>query len=149
MAEECTSNVLNNTFTNVNSQEAKHLQVKPTGDKWVYKMKHNRDGTIWYKAHLVIKLSDQMDFGETYALVGKRTASRYLISKIGNHGWNTQHSDVVTPFLSLEIYEDDIYMTVAECWPSGPNVPTIVVQLRKALYGLKRAPRRCHNDINT
>jgi hypothetical protein len=46
MEEECTSILLNNTFTTINSQEARQLQVKPIGTKRVYKTKHNPDSTI-------------------------------------------------------------------------------------------------------
>ena len=62
MEEECTSILLNNTFTTINSQEARELQVKPIGSKWVYKMKHNPDSTIRFKACLVIKDYEQTDF---------------------------------------------------------------------------------------
>jgi hypothetical protein len=54
MEEECTSIPPNNTFTTVNTREARELRVKPIGSKWVYKMKHNSEGTIGYKAHRVI-----------------------------------------------------------------------------------------------
>ena len=37
LEEESTSMLLNNTFSALNSQEAGHLRVKPTGSKWVYK----------------------------------------------------------------------------------------------------------------
>ena len=69
MEEQCTSILLNNTFTTVNSREARQLRVKPIGSKWDYKTKHNPDGTVRYKAHLVNKGYEQMDFGETYAPV--------------------------------------------------------------------------------
>jgi len=89
-----------------------------------------------------------MDFGETYAPVGKLTTFRYLISLIGRYGWNMDHLDVVTAFLNPEIDDDDIYMTLPERWPEGSNAPKIVGRLRKALYGLKQAPRLWHDDIN-
>jgi hypothetical protein len=125
------------------------LRVKPIGSKWVYKTKHNPDGTIRYKARLVIKGYEQTDFGETYAPVGKLTTFRYLISLVGKYGWNIDHLDVVTAFLNPEVDDDDIYMTLPAGWPEGLNAPTIVVRLKKALYGLKQAPRLWHNDINT
>jgi hypothetical protein len=53
--EESTSILLNNTFSALNSCEARQLQVKPIGSKWVYKTKHNLDGSTRYKARLVIK----------------------------------------------------------------------------------------------
>jgi hypothetical protein len=148
MEEESTSILLNNTFSALNSREARQLQVKPIGSKWVYKTNHNPDGSTRYKARLVIKGYEQTDFGETYAPVGKLTTFRYLISLIGKYGWNMDHLDVVTAFLNPEIDDDDIYMTLPEGWPEGLNAPKIIVRLRKALYGLKQAPRLWHDDIN-
>jgi hypothetical protein len=96
MEDESTSILLNNTFSALNSREARQLQVKPIGSKWVYKTKHNPDGSTRYKARLVIKGYEQTDFVETYAPVGKLTTFQYLISLIGRYGWNMDHLDVVT-----------------------------------------------------
>jgi hypothetical protein len=150
MEEESTSNLLNNTFSALNSQEARQLQVKQIGSKWVYKTTHNPDGSTRYKAGLVIKGYEQTDFSETYAPIGKQTTFRYLISLIGKYRtrWSMDHLDVVTAFLNPEIDDDDIYMPLPEGWPEGSNAPKIVVRLRKALYGLKQAPRLWHDDIN-
>jgi hypothetical protein len=81
-----------------------------------------------------------MDFGETYTLVGKLTTFQYLIALICNHGWNINHSDVVTPVLNTEDDDNNIHKTLPEGWPHGLNAPAIVVSLKKALYGLKQAP---------
>jgi hypothetical protein len=54
MEEESTLILLNNTFSAPNSREARQLQVKPIGSKWVYMTKHNPDGSTRYKARLVI-----------------------------------------------------------------------------------------------
>jgi len=117
------------------------LGVQPIGSKWVYKTKHNANGTIRYKAHLVIKGYQQTDFGENYAPVRKLTTFRYLISLVGKHGWNIDYLDVVTAFLNPEVDDNDIYMTLPEGWPEGLNTGTIVVRLKKALYGLKQTPQ--------
>jgi len=148
MEEECTSILLNNTFSALNSREARQLRVKPIGSKWGYQTKHNPDRSTQYKAWLVIKGYKQTDFGETYAPVGKLTTFRYLISLIGRYGWNMDHLDVVTAFLNPEIDDDDIYMTLPAGWPEGLNAPKIIVRPRKALYGLKQALRLWHDDIN-
>jgi hypothetical protein len=84
MEEESTSILLNNTFSALNSREARQLGVKPICSEWVYKTKHNPDGSTRYKARLVIKGFEQTDFGETYAPVGTLTTFRYLISVIGS-----------------------------------------------------------------
>ena len=124
-----------------------HIRIWPD-TKWVYKTKHNPDGSIRYKAWLVIKGYEQTDFGETYAPVGKLTRFRYLISLIARYEWNMDHLHVVTAFLNPEIDDDDIYMTLPDGWPEGLNAPKIIVRLRKALYGLKQAPRLWHDNIN-
>jgi len=149
--EESASILLNNTFTTVNSKEAKQLLVKPVGSEWVFKTKRNPDGSTRYKARLVIKGYEQTDFGETYAPVGKLTTFRYLISLVGRCGWHIDHMDVVTAFLNPEVDDDDIYMVLPEGWPEGLDAhsPPIIVRLRKALYGLKQAPWLWQNNINT
>jgi hypothetical protein len=93
MEEESTSILLNNTFSALSSRETRQLQFKPIGFMWVYKTKHNPDGSTRYKAGLVIKGYEQTDFGETYAPVGKLTTFRYLISLIGKYGtrWSMDH----------------------------------------------------------
>jgi hypothetical protein len=83
MEEESTSILLNKTFYAFNSRQARQLQVKPIGSKWVYKTKHNPDGSTRYRARLFIKGYEQTDFGDTYTPVGKLTTFRYLISLIG------------------------------------------------------------------
>jgi hypothetical protein len=148
MEEESTSILLNDTFSALNSREARQLQVKPIGSKWVYKTKHNPDGSSLYKARLDIKGYEQTDFGETYTHVGELTTFRYLISLIGRYGWSMDHLDMFPSFLNPEIDDDHIYMTLPEGWPEGLNAPKIIVRLRKALYGLKQAPRLWHDDIN-
>jgi hypothetical protein len=108
MEENSTSILLNNTFSALNSREARQLQVKPNGSKWVYKTTNNPEGSTWDKAWLVIKGYEQTDFGEPYAPVGKLTTFRYHISLIGRYGWNMDHLDVVTAFLNPEIHDNDI-----------------------------------------
>jgi hypothetical protein len=119
MEEECTSILLNNTFTTNNSREARQLQVKPIGSNWVYKTTHNPDGTIRYMARRVIKGYEQTNFRETNAPVSKFTTFRYLVSLIGKHGWNINHWDVVSAFLNAEDDDEDIYMTLPEGWLEG------------------------------
>jgi len=59
------------------------LRKKTDGFKWVYKVKHNSDGTIdRHKALLVAKGFTQLeglDFLDTFALVAKLTTLRLLL----------------------------------------------------------------------
>jgi len=148
--EESASILLNNTFSTVNSKEAKQLLVKPVGSRWVFKTKRNPDGSTRYKTRLVIKGYEQTDFGETYTPVSKLTTFWYLIPLVGRCGWNIDNLDVVTTFPNPDVDDNDIYMVLPEGWPhKDMHAPPIIVRLRKALYGLKQTPRLWHNDINT
>jgi len=113
--EESTSILINNTLTTV--KEAKQFLVKPVGSRWVFKTNRNLDGSIRYKAYLVIKGYEPTDFGESYAHVGKRTTFRYLLSLVGRCGKNIDYLDVITSSLNPEADDDDIYMVLPEGWP--------------------------------
>jgi len=78
----------------------------------VYKTKHNPNGTIRYKARLVIKGYEQVEgisFDETYAPVGTMSTLRYLLSFVARNEWKIDHLDVVTAFLNPEI-DAEVYM---------------------------------------
>jgi len=59
----------------------------------------NPDGTLRYKARIVIKGYEQMqgiDFNETYAPVSKMTTLRYLMCRADQEDWEMDQHDVVT-----------------------------------------------------
>ena len=68
--------------------------------------------------------------------VSKLTTFRYMIAEAAQHDLLFDHLDVVTAFLNPEI-DEDVYMVLPEGIPSTGTV----VKLKKALYGLKTAPR--------
>jgi len=145
MQEEYVSLMENNAFMLV-----KHTESKPIGCKCVYKTKHYPDGTLRYKARLVVKGYEQVkgvDFDETYAPVGKLTTLCYLLCFMAYNSWNSDHLDVVTAFLNPEI-DKVVFTELPEGidWLSKSNtLRTGFLRLNKALYGLKQAPRLCTN----
>jgi hypothetical protein len=155
--EESNSIVRNETFSAVNLQELQNDSgARPIGSKWVFKTKRNPEGSTRYKARLVFKGYQQMDYGETYAPVGKLTTCRLLISIAARNNWNISHLDVVTAFLNPDVEDDSLLMQLPEAWPEGlmdechegEDSEVRVVGLRKVLYGLKQAPHLWYRHIN-
>ncbi len=83
---------------------------KTIGCKWVYKIKHNVDGSVSrYKSKLVAKGYAQtygIDYEETYSLVAKMTTIRVIIAMAATKGWSLHQMDVKNVFLHGDLQED-------------------------------------------
>ena len=151
MTSEFCSLVENNTweYADVSALNGQ----KAIGCRWVYKTKNNHDGSVRYKARLVIKGYEQSLVGETFAPVARLTSFRALIALCARFGWPLHHMDVVTAFLNPAV-EGEIFMQLPDGldWlqpDRAANKENLVLRLRKALYGLKEAPRLWYKDIVT
>jgi hypothetical protein len=117
---------------------------------WVFKKKINADGTLRYKAQLVIKGCQQragIDYSETYASVAMLKTVRILLALAAHHEWHTAHLDVITAFLNSTLKEV-VYMALPEGLEGLEGAEGACVLLQKALYSLKQAPRAWYSDIN-
>ena len=108
----------------------------------IYKDKYNADGTIQrHKSRLVACGNKQVegeDFDETFAPVVKMATVRGLLRIAAAKNWEVHQMDVHNAFLHGDLQEE-VYM----CMPHGfshPD-PSKVCRLRKAIYGLRQAPR--------
>ncbi|MCO5568378.1 hypothetical protein L7F22_022077 [Adiantum nelumboides] len=85
---------------------------KPIGCKWVYKVKHNSDGSASrYKATLVAKGYAQtygIDYEETFASLAKMATVRAIIVVATANGWILHQMDVKNAF-SCDLQEE-VYM---------------------------------------
>jgi hypothetical protein len=119
------------------------------GCKWVYKVKHNSDGSIsMYKARLVAKGYAQthgIDYEETFAPIAKMATVKAVIVVATSKGWVLHPMDVKNVFLHGELQEE-VYLDKPPRYEDMSH-PNYVCRLRKALYGLKQAPRAWHDKI--
>lgn len=135
------------------------------GCKWLYKIKHNPDGTVErHKSRLVVLGNSQqygVDYAETFALMAKMTTVRTLLAVAAMKHWFTYQMDVANAFLHGDLQEN-VYMALPWgythfgsriCAHTGIYTPPIksalLCKLQKALYGLKQAPRQWFSKLST
>ena len=141
MDEEMASLRANQTWT----LEEVPPGVDPIPVKWVYKLKMDANGTVQrFKARLVAKGYKQregIDFDEVFAPVSKYATLRTLLAIAAAEDMELHQLDIKTAFLNGEI-EEDIFLQQPPGFKEGPG--NHACHLRRALYGLRQAPRQWH-----
>jgi hypothetical protein len=124
---------------------------KAIGYKWIFKIKHNADGSIdKYKARLVAQGFTQrygIDYDETYSPVSSMSSFRLLYAIAIKKGWQVEQMDVRTAYLNGKL-EEDIYMEVPEGF-SDHGDKNKVCHLERSIYGLKQSGRCWNTELNT
>jgi hypothetical protein len=112
------------------------------GLKWVFKVKRDPAGNIVkHKARFVAKGYAQrqgIDFDEVFAPVARLEMARPLLA-VAHRSWRVHHMDVRWAFLNGDL-EKEVYVHQPVGFVESDNAHK-VLKLRKALYGLRQAPR--------
>ena len=121
--------------------------------KWVYRTKVEADDSIRHRARLVVRGFEQVEHGETFAPVARLTTVRMLLAVSALKNWKVHHMDVTTAFLNPSIGDEIVYIRPPEGFEwLDPDLysqeGSRVLRLKKALYGLKEAPRLWFRDID-
>lgn len=103
-----------------------------------------------HKARLVAKGYAQrqgINFDEVFAPVARLETVRLLLAVAAHQSWSVHHMDVRSAFLNGEL-EEEVYVHQPAGFIDGDNVHK-VLKLRKALYGLRQAPRAWNSKLDT
>ena len=138
MLEEYNAHLANGTWTIVKLPPGQMI----VASKWVYRIKHNADGSIErFKARLVAKGFSQrpgIDYFETFASTMRHATIRIVLALAAIEDLHLRSVDVSHAFINSEI-DTEVYMAQ----PCGfvQQGPEYVCKLNKSIYGLKQSPR--------
>lgn len=122
------------------------------GTKWVFKRKHEQDGSIRFKSRIVSKGYMQVpgiDYTEKFAPVASDSTTRIIIALtlyFEDRGWVCELIDIEAVFLEGSI-EEPTYLewppgTVELGYATNEDLLTKCIRLRKSIYGNVNAALR-------
>nr|GEV40245.1 retrovirus-related Pol polyprotein from transposon TNT 1-94 [Tanacetum cinerariifolium] len=119
--------------------------------KWIYKVKLDElGGILKTKARLVARGCRQeegIDFEESFAPVARLEAIWIFLAYAAHKNMVIYHMDVKTAFLNGNLREE-VYISQSNVFVDQDN-PNHVYKLKKALYGLKKAPRAWYDMLSS
>nr|GEX23168.1 retrovirus-related Pol polyprotein from transposon TNT 1-94 [Tanacetum cinerariifolium] len=125
--------------------------ISPLTLKWLFKSKHDEEQTvIRNKSRLVVRgyyQEEGIDFEESFALVARMEAIRIFLAYAAHKSFTVFQMDVKTAFLHGSLKEE-VYV----CQPEGfidVDHPSHVYKIKKALYGIKQAPKAWYDELST
>jgi hypothetical protein len=101
-----------------------------------------------HKARLVSKGFKQIhgiDYDETFSIVAKLDSIRLSLAIRASRGWKVHHMNVNNVFLHGDILEE-IYMDKP---PGFIQNSSLVCQIKKSLYGIKKASRAWYEKMES
>jgi hypothetical protein len=109
--------------------------------KWVYKVKRNEaSNVVRHKARLMAKgYVQRVGIDEVFAPVARLELVRMMVVLAVHEGWEVHQMDIKSAFLN-GIIKEEVYVQQPPDFII-PGSKRKVLRLRKALYGLRQAPR--------
>nr|GFA74931.1 retrovirus-related Pol polyprotein from transposon TNT 1-94 [Tanacetum cinerariifolium] len=119
--------------------------------KWLWKNKRGEENIVIHnKSHLVAKgyaQKEGVDFEESFPPVAQLEAVWLFIAYAAYKSFTVYQMDVKTAFLYGPLKEE-VYVNQPDGFVD-PYLPDKVYRLKKALYGLKKAPRAWYDELST
>jgi hypothetical protein len=116
----------------------------------VFKLKRDEaDAIVKHKARLVahdFAQREGIDFDDTFAPMSRMESVRLLFALPAQEGWRVHHMDIKSAFLNGDLKE--VYMHQPPEF-AIPGKEGKVLCLRKALYGLRLAPRAWNTKLDS
>ena len=131
-----------------------HVVPRPVGksvvtSKWIFKIKHATYGSIEkYKAIFLahgFSQKEGIDYEKKFTPIAKYTSIISILSLAIVMKWKIHQMDVNTTFLN-GVVEEELYVEQPLGFETHDR-KTDVCKLKKALYGLKHAPRTWYEKI--
>lgn len=123
---------------------------KAIGSGWVFKVKHNQDGSIErFKARLVAKGYSQrpgLDYNESFAPTFRPATLRIIMALAATEDLELHSVDITSAFTNGDL-DEEIYMKQPEGFHIGSA--NQVCRLRKSLYGLKQSARQWNKKLHS
>lgn len=121
------------------------------GSRWVFAVKHNKDGTVdKFKARLVARGFSQrfgIDYNQTFSPTVRPESLRLLFALAVQEGWIVHQVDVSTAYLNGDL-EEEIYMEQPDGFVNEDK-PDYVCYLNKSIYGLKQSGRQWNLKLHS
>jgi hypothetical protein len=121
------------------------------GLKWVFKAKRDeRRLIVKHKARIVAKgyvHQQGVDYEEVFAPVARIESVRLLLALAAQKHWEVHHMDVKSAFLNGDLKEE-VYVKQPPGFVIAGKEEKVLC-LRKALYGLRQAPRAWNAKLDT
>lgn len=148
LEENCWKDATNTELQSIKENNTWRLTELPKGQhaiglKWVFKIKRDAAGNIVkHKGRHVAKGYAQkqgVDYDEVFSLVARLETVSVLLALAANGGWEVHHMNVKSAFLNGDLLEEVyVHQPPGFCDPKNAGM---VLELNKALYRLKQAPR--------